>query len=317
MCCVSPTNEGTFRARCERMHMTWTFLIVMYCITSPSIMLFHATHIMWAMCGCLLWFLFFLANIPLFLYPFLNSVSKQRPFEYLRLTSLGVVGALVKVSLCTEKCVYNNYVCMFTLFGGGWQSSHHRLPPSHRNRPFVPPNYGIWERTVKNCMHCGIRVTHSPQPQCCVYVYLGGYIYTAKSSVGRYGIGLYMSDGWTILRSKYSVDGDDWSNGRDTAISEVIETYRTIIFALVWQSTGKRGATTMSSSSVAVSTHHLHIAKYVMLILKCMHVYTIKVRKIHTPYVWYACTAIPKLFYAFMKSHRRKNGSINFSKTCS
>ena len=35
--------------------------------------------------------------MPLFLYPFLNTVSKTRPFEYLRLTSLGVVGALVKV----------------------------------------------------------------------------------------------------------------------------------------------------------------------------------------------------------------------------
>lgn len=40
---------------------------------------------------------FLAANIPLFLYPFLNSTSKARPFEYLRLTSLGVIGALVKV----------------------------------------------------------------------------------------------------------------------------------------------------------------------------------------------------------------------------
>jgi CCR4-NOT transcription complex subunit 9 len=37
------------------------------------------------------------AQIPLYLYPFLNTVSKSRPFEYLRLTSLGVIGALVKV----------------------------------------------------------------------------------------------------------------------------------------------------------------------------------------------------------------------------
>lgn len=37
------------------------------------------------------------AHIPLYLYPFLNTVSKNRPFEYLRLTSLGVIGALVKV----------------------------------------------------------------------------------------------------------------------------------------------------------------------------------------------------------------------------
>lgn len=41
--------------------------------------------------------LFLAAHIPLFLYPFLNTVSKTRPFEYLRLTSLGVIGALVKM----------------------------------------------------------------------------------------------------------------------------------------------------------------------------------------------------------------------------
>lgn len=41
--------------------------------------------------------LFLQAHIPLFLYPFLNTVSKSRPFEYLRLTSLGVIGALVKI----------------------------------------------------------------------------------------------------------------------------------------------------------------------------------------------------------------------------
>lgn len=37
------------------------------------------------------------AHIPLFLYPFLNTISKTRPLEYLRLTSLGVIGALVKI----------------------------------------------------------------------------------------------------------------------------------------------------------------------------------------------------------------------------
>ena len=36
------------------------------------------------------------AQIPMFLYPFLNTSSRTRPYEYLRLTSLGVVGALVK-----------------------------------------------------------------------------------------------------------------------------------------------------------------------------------------------------------------------------
>ncbi|KAG0724988.1 CCR4-NOT transcription complex subunit 9 [Chionoecetes opilio] len=37
---------------------------------------------------------FLAAHIPLYLYPFLQTVSKTRPFEYLRLTSLGVIGAL-------------------------------------------------------------------------------------------------------------------------------------------------------------------------------------------------------------------------------
>ncbi|KAI5285222.1 Cell differentiation protein rcd1 [Ascosphaera aggregata] len=40
--------------------------------------------------------LFLHAHVPLFLYPFLNTTSMSRPFEYLRLTSLGVIGALVK-----------------------------------------------------------------------------------------------------------------------------------------------------------------------------------------------------------------------------
>lgn len=37
------------------------------------------------------------AQIPIFLYPFLNTVNKSKTFEYLRLTALGVIGALVKV----------------------------------------------------------------------------------------------------------------------------------------------------------------------------------------------------------------------------
>ncbi|XP_052207163.1 uncharacterized protein LOC127811392 [Diospyros lotus] len=37
------------------------------------------------------------AQIPLYFYPFLSTTSNSRPFEYLRLTSLGIIGALVKV----------------------------------------------------------------------------------------------------------------------------------------------------------------------------------------------------------------------------
>ena len=40
---------------------------------------------------------FLQAQIPLFLYPFLNTLNKSKPYEYIRLTALGVIGALVKV----------------------------------------------------------------------------------------------------------------------------------------------------------------------------------------------------------------------------
>jgi CCR4-NOT transcription complex subunit 9 len=36
------------------------------------------------------------AHVPILLYPFLNTTHKSRSFEFLRLTSLGVLGALVK-----------------------------------------------------------------------------------------------------------------------------------------------------------------------------------------------------------------------------
>lgn len=37
-----------------------------------------------------------LAQVPLFIFPFLGTVSRTKPFEFLRLTSLGLIGALVK-----------------------------------------------------------------------------------------------------------------------------------------------------------------------------------------------------------------------------
>ncbi|KAL6636803.1 hypothetical protein ACP70R_024375 [Stipagrostis hirtigluma subsp. patula] len=40
---------------------------------------------------------FLRAEIVVYLYPFLNTTSKTKQYEYLRLTSLGVIGALVKV----------------------------------------------------------------------------------------------------------------------------------------------------------------------------------------------------------------------------
>eukprot|EP00187_Rhodella_violacea_P002124 CAMPEP_0174900770 /NCGR_PEP_ID=MMETSP0167-20121228/32552_1 /TAXON_ID=38298 /ORGANISM="Rhodella maculata, Strain CCMP736" /LENGTH=292 /DNA_ID=CAMNT_0016142271 /DNA_START=17 /DNA_END=895 /DNA_ORIENTATION=+ len=80
-------------------------IIAIYPLLSPPALTAHASN---RVCNALALLqcvashadtrgLFLNAHIPLFLYPFLNTVSKTRPFEYLRLTSLGVIGALVKM----------------------------------------------------------------------------------------------------------------------------------------------------------------------------------------------------------------------------
>ncbi|CAL5402742.1 unnamed protein product [Camellia sinensis] len=59
--------------------------------------------------------LFLNAHIPLYLYPFLNTTSKSRPFEYLRLTSLGVIGALVKDCIYWKPFAANIIDCFYDL----------------------------------------------------------------------------------------------------------------------------------------------------------------------------------------------------------
>ena len=73
----------------------------------------------------------FAAHLPLFLYPFLSTNSKTRPFEYLRLTSLGVIGALVKVSLqacqneaLSAKIVLANLHHLLTILTQRWRVAH-------------------------------------------------------------------------------------------------------------------------------------------------------------------------------------------------
>lgn len=79
-------------------------IISVYPLLSPPVLTAHASN---RVCNALALLqcvashsetrsAFLQAHIPLFLYPFLNTTSKSRPFEYLRLTSLGVIGALVK-----------------------------------------------------------------------------------------------------------------------------------------------------------------------------------------------------------------------------
>merc|ERR1711981_327138 len=71
-------------------------IVHIYPLLSPPALTAHASN---RVCNALA-LLQCVASHPetrtLFLYPFLNTVSKTKPFEYLRLTSLGVIGALVK-----------------------------------------------------------------------------------------------------------------------------------------------------------------------------------------------------------------------------
>ena len=121
------------------------------------------------------------AHIPLFLYPFLHTVSKTRPFEYLRLTSLGVIGALVKVSFLLDIAVFVS-AFLYTIFKHcrqcqviaweihlkeshilfkdwilridhfkqffcvclDWWAGGHKLSSDNRNYSSVLTNYGIW-----------------------------------------------------------------------------------------------------------------------------------------------------------------------------
>jgi CCR4-NOT transcription complex subunit 9 len=76
----------------------------------------------------------------LFLYPFLNTTSKTRPFEYLRLTSLGVIGALVKVSACLP-------VCMMT---GHWLISASRLLQQNDNSDVI--NFLLSTEIIPLCL---------------------------------------------------------------------------------------------------------------------------------------------------------------------
>lgn len=73
---------------------------------------------------------FLAAHIPLFLYPFLHTVSKTRPFEYLRLTSLGVIGNRSLLFLTTE--------CYLFLLKKKERKKQRKLDSSRRFIVFVP-----------------------------------------------------------------------------------------------------------------------------------------------------------------------------------
>ena len=147
-------------------------------------------------------FSFSAAHIPLFLYPFLHTVSKSRPFEYLRLTSLGVVGALVKVihtnvDLVTCCCsVYffatitvithtytRTHACMHAhtrTYTDRW-SGGYPLSSNHWNHSSLSTYNGVRQWTLKDCSH----------------------FHSTKDSSWWDRSGLHMPDVWTIHTRGY------------------------------------------------------------------------------------------------------------------
>ncbi|XP_011356901.1 CCR4-NOT transcription complex subunit 9 [Pteropus vampyrus] len=137
---------------------------------------------------------FLAAHIPLFLYPFLHTVSKTRPFEYLRLTSLGVIGALVKTDeqevinflLTTEiipLCLrimesgseLSKTVCAFNLIRFYIAQTHRRLFHVCVFFP-TPPRFGEKQgkmvlqlskepsaRLLKHVVRCYLRLSDNPR----------------------------------------------------------------------------------------------------------------------------------------------------------
>ena len=68
------------------------------------------------------------------------QVSKTRPFEYLRLTSLGVIGALVKTDEqeVSIRYIFIKYLSTLQIFSGD------QLPADDGDHPAVSPHHGVW-----------------------------------------------------------------------------------------------------------------------------------------------------------------------------
>jgi hypothetical protein len=105
-------------------------------------------------------------HMPLFLYPFLNTNSKDRAFEYLRLTSLGVIGALVKVCLVISLSVVSLFCGVAApapLRTLGAQHTHatrahvdgrnrgHLVFATDRDHPAVSADHGDGKRALQDC----------------------------------------------------------------------------------------------------------------------------------------------------------------------
>ncbi|KAF0932464.1 hypothetical protein E2562_010365 [Oryza meyeriana var. granulata] len=100
------------------------------------------------------------ARIPLYMCAFLETDSKTKQFEYLRLTSLGVIGALVKVAtFITEKIVVDDaglsYICAnadrFYTVGAALATM------------VTSPVDQLSKRLLKHIIHCYLRMADNPR----------------------------------------------------------------------------------------------------------------------------------------------------------
>lgn len=116
------------------------------------------------------------AHIPLYLYHFLNTTSKSKPFEYLRLTSLGVIGALVKVLHIHQFNILIIYI-----------HSKLCLLCSLKRKSFYCTScllvcyfdwHLIWDGfSVLSCTICSIDNVNYLQPICCFCIMFSSLIY--------------------------------------------------------------------------------------------------------------------------------------------
>lgn len=89
----------------------------LFFMKGKSICLFILTTLnIWRKIYCLfiiqIYLFWYAANIPIYLYPFLNTSNKLAPFEDLRLASLGVIAAMVKVLFYFNFFLHDWWICL-------------------------------------------------------------------------------------------------------------------------------------------------------------------------------------------------------------
>ena len=140
------------------------------------------------------------AHIPLYLYPFLNTLNQEKPFEYLRLTSLGVIGALVKVGLCVLQLAWPCCTPDSRPPHAARRQRCRQLLVTNRDHPAVPAHHGVWLGPVQDSASEHSSVLHfngSRPPAPCAP---GGHVHRAENPPGRCGAQVHLRHRRAVLR---------------------------------------------------------------------------------------------------------------------